>query len=279
MDQEQDSRDTKTKERKRDNNTSSSDESRICSSSDNNNGQIQSFAKTNSKKASISSSRISANNHDDEPMNYEEENDSYCSNDEGRRNLPPHNNNFSPPPDKALYATTIPTTTSNSNNRSGAVETSDEINHQSGESCESSNDEKLLRQHDAEKRMEANRLRAKATRRKKKVMIEEMHSKIFELTAENEQLQNQNQNQHAEIEFLRNIQGGQHQQQVSLYDFIDFYGGARRISIIPPCIVHEYIHGIEWVLITAFAHSRISQCSHYHHLCKTQWPIEETELL
>ena len=272
----------KTNERKRDNSTSSS-ESRICSSSDNNNnGQIQSSAKTNNKKkASISSSiqrtRISANTHD-EPMNYEEENDSYCSNDEGRRHQPPHNNNFSPPPDKAPYATT-PTTTSNK--RSGAVETSDEINHQSGDSCGSSNDEKLLRQHDTEKRMEANRLRAKATRRKKKVMVEEMRSKIFELTAENEQLQNQNQNQHTEIEFLRNIQGGQHQQQVSLYDF---YGGARRISITPPCIVHEYIHGNKWVLITAFAHSRISQCgcylsSHYHHLCKTQWPIEETELL
>jgi len=230
MDQQQDSRDKKTKERRR-NSTSSTSSSRssICSSSSNNNGHIQSLAKANNIKKTIISTaikrkRISADSHE-ESVNYEEENDTYWSNDEGRQHQQ-HTNNFSPPPGKEPPYATNPAT---SNKSSGAVETSDEINHQSGESCGPSNHNKL-RQHDiAEKRMEANRLRAKATRRKKKVMVEEMRSKIFELTAENEHLQNENLNQHTEIEFLRNrnIQGGQHQHQVSLYDFyVDDQGGA-----------------------------------------------------
>jgi hypothetical protein len=74
-------------------------------------------------------------------------------------------------------------------------------------------------QHDVDKRMEANRLRAKATRRKKKVMIDEMRSKIFVLSVENEQLKIQHRNQQREIEFLRNIQG----QQVSLCDSYFYY--------------------------------------------------------
>ena len=76
-----------------------------------------------------------------------------------------------------------------------------------------------LMQHDVDKRMEANRLRAKATRRKKKVMIDEMRSKIFVLSVENEQLKIQHRNQQREIEFLRNIQG----QQVSLCDSYFYY--------------------------------------------------------
>ena len=239
---------------------------------------------TASYSDAIETTRISAKPHEDFTNFEEEDDDSYWStNGEGRDQqdnsctaTATRPGDDTPP---ALYAARKET---NHTNAGCDVLESDKLNDQSDESCEhSSNDEnKQLRQHyGIEKRMEANRLRAKATRRKKKVMIEEMRSKIFVLTVKNEKLKNHNRVQQTEIEFLRNIQGGQHQQQVSLYDFIDFYGGARRISIIPPCIVHEYIHGIEWVLITAFAHSRISQCSHYHHLCKTQWPIEETELL
>ena len=100
-------------------------------------------------------------------------------------------------------------------NTPGFAVGSNEFNNQSDQAGEPNK----LKQDDMEKRMEANRLRAKATRRKKKVMIDEMRSRIFILSVENEQLKIQHRNQQREIEFLRNIQG----HQVSLYDSYSEY--------------------------------------------------------
>ena len=56
-----------------------------------------------------------------------------------------------------------------------------------------------------QKRMEANRLRARDMRKKKKKMIEEMNSKIVKLTIENQQLKNLCSSQKSEIQSLRQI--------------------------------------------------------------------------
>jgi len=98
-------------------------------------------------------------------------------------------------------------------NAPGFAIESDEFNGQQSDDDQSGEPNNNLKQHDIEKRMEANRLRAKETRKNKKIMIDEMRSKIFVLTVENQQLKIQNRNQQREIEFLRTIQG----HQVSLY--------------------------------------------------------------
>lgn len=56
-----------------------------------------------------------------------------------------------------------------------------------------------------QKRMEANRLRARDMRKKKKKMIEEMNTKIVYLTIENQQLKNLCSSQKSEIQSLRQI--------------------------------------------------------------------------
>lgn len=56
-----------------------------------------------------------------------------------------------------------------------------------------------------QKRMEANRLRARDMRKKKKKMIEEMNTKIVNLTIENQQLKNLCSSQKSEIQSLRQI--------------------------------------------------------------------------
>lgn len=56
-----------------------------------------------------------------------------------------------------------------------------------------------------QKRMEANRIRARDMRKKKKKMIEEMNTKIVNLTIENQQLKNLCSSQKSEIQSLRQI--------------------------------------------------------------------------
>lgn len=56
-----------------------------------------------------------------------------------------------------------------------------------------------------QKRMETNRLRARDMRKKKKKMIEEMNTKIVNLTIENQQLKNLCSSQKSEIQSLRQI--------------------------------------------------------------------------
>ena len=58
-----------------------------------------------------------------------------------------------------------------------------------------------------ERQMEANRVRAREIRKRKKNMIEEMQKKIVKLTMANQQLISQTQIQHAEIHMLRSTQG------------------------------------------------------------------------
>jgi|AntRauTorckE5430_2_1112549.scaffolds.fasta_scaffold11539_1 hypothetical protein len=88
------------------------------------------------------------------------------------------------------------------------IESDNQANYKTDESLSSRASEKeKLKQNDIMKRMEANRLRAKTARSKKKVMIEEMNSKIYGLSMENERLKNQNRTQQTEIEFLRNAVG------------------------------------------------------------------------
>lgn len=99
------------------------------------------------------------------------------------------------------------TTRSTKNKGRRDVESEAFFDDQGDESCEPSG--KLKQQ------MEANRLRAKENRRKNKITIEEMRSKIFSLAVKNEQLQSKNREQQIEIKFLRN---NQEQHQVSLYD-------------------------------------------------------------
>ena len=183
---------------------------------------------TNSYSDVIETTRISAKPHEDFTNYYEEEEDDSCRSTNGEGRDQQDNSCTTTATTPATPGDDTPGSyaarkTNHTNAGCCDVLESDKLNGQSDESCEpSSNDEnKQLRQHssdiekhsDIEKRMEANRLRAKATRRKKKVMIEEMRSKIFVLTVENEKLKNQNRVQQTEIEFLRNIQGQQHQQQ------------------------------------------------------------------
>lgn len=64
-----------------------------------------------------------------------------------------------------------------------------------------------------ERRMEANRQRARDIRKRKKKMVEEMKQQIVQLTLENRQLVRQNQMQQAELQNLRNAQqAASHQQ-------------------------------------------------------------------
>jgi len=58
-----------------------------------------------------------------------------------------------------------------------------------------------------ERQMEANRVRARDIRKRKKNMVEEMNREIVKLTMANQQLRSQTQIQHAEIYMLRSIQG------------------------------------------------------------------------
>ena len=187
---------------------------------------ISTHEDTTSNSDAIEITRIPANPPEDSTNYFEEEDedDSCWSTNGGQEGRDQQDTSYTTttttattPGDNTSYATRK----TNHTNEGCDVE-SDKFNGQSDESGDpSSNDEdqrKQLRQHsDIEKRMEANRLRAKATRRKKKVMIDEMRSKIFVLTVENDKLKNQNRVQQTEIEFLRNIQG-QQLQQVSLYD-------------------------------------------------------------
>ena len=188
--------------------------------------------------------RISANPHEDSTNCYEEEEGDSCwSNHDAGRDQDSTSYTNSTPTNPTTTATPPGHSRKTNHSNAGCDVESDKLNGQSDESGEPSSsiesdkfngqsdesddpnsndeDQKQLRQHsDIEKRMEANRLRAKATRRKKKVMIDEIRSKIFVLTVENDKLKNQNRVQQTEIEFLRNIQGQQQQQQqqVSLYE-------------------------------------------------------------
>ena len=84
---------------------------------------------------------------------------------------------------------------------------SGKVNCKTDEASSRASNKEKLKQHDTVKRMEANRLRAMAARKKKKIMIEEMNSKNLGLIMENERLKNQNRAQQTEIVFLRNAVG------------------------------------------------------------------------
>ena len=67
-----------------------------------------------------------------------------------------------------------------------------------------------------ERRMEANRVRARDIRKRKKTMVEEMKKKIVKLTMANQQLIRQTQMQNAEIHMLRSMQAFMPQHSVGI---------------------------------------------------------------
>uniref|UniRef100_A0A7S3V8R0 BZIP domain-containing protein n=1 Tax=Chaetoceros debilis TaxID=122233 RepID=A0A7S3V8R0_9STRA len=92
-------------------------------------------------------------------------------------------------------------------------EVSDTINQQGASplnhyafSTNNTKDGTGIRTEREERRMEANRQRARDIRKRKKKMVEEMKQQIVQLTLENRQLVRQNQMQQAELQTLRNAQ-------------------------------------------------------------------------
>ena len=153
------------------------------------------------------------------------------------------------------------------------IESDNQANYKTDESLSSRTSEKeKLKQNDIMKRMEANRLRAKTARSKKKVMIEEMNSKIYGLSMENERLKNQNRTQQTEIEFLRNAVGllpmPNSQNQVRLPNFnCDLRPSGRRNCVNKVIgIIMSIPLKFKYVLTTCSSSSILYQV--YHH-CKS----------